>query len=183
VRWWKTASIFLLGWAAGGFAYVWLSPRVILWIAERRMTRCSAPDERCAPHNQFFHVDRLVGPDDRVIVNPNNDTLYSSAWLDLEDGPRVLEVPDTAGRYYSLQFMDPWTEVFGYIGRRTTGTSAGRFLIAGPRWHGRVPDGMRLMQCPSDRVWILGRILVDGEPDLLSVRALQRQFVLRPLEE
>ena len=55
----------------------------------------------------------------------NNDTLYSIAQLDVSGGPLRLRVPDTAGRYYVLQFVDAWTNNFAYVGRRATGTAAG----------------------------------------------------------
>ena len=86
--------------------------------------------------NQFAH--NRVFPDHtfRNVVRPNNDTLYSIAWLDLSGNPQVLSVPDTAGRYYVMPLMDAWTNVFAMVGKRSTGTGAGSFLIAGPDWLG-----------------------------------------------
>ena len=43
--------------------------------------------------NQWVHTPKLFGPGDRHVVSPNNDTLYSSAWFDLHDGPVVIRVP------------------------------------------------------------------------------------------
>ena len=53
-----------------------------------------------------------------------NDTIYSIAQIDVSGGPVLLRVPDTAGRYYVLQFVDAWTNNFAYVGRRATGTAA-----------------------------------------------------------
>lgn len=39
----------------------------------------------------------------------NNDTIYSIAQVDVSGGPVLLRVPDSAGRYYVLQFVDAWT--------------------------------------------------------------------------
>src|SRR5688500_12013446 len=33
--------------------------------------------------NQFHHSRRLIDDTFKAVVSPNNDTLYSSAWLDL----------------------------------------------------------------------------------------------------
>src|SRR5690242_2924214 len=81
-----------------------------------------------APFNSFSHAARLAGPDDRF-VSINNDTIYSIAQVDVSGGPVLLRVPDAAGRYYVLQFVDAWTNNFAYVGRRTTGTAAGSFLL------------------------------------------------------
>ena len=58
-------------------------------------------------------------------MSVNNDTVYSVAQLDVSGGPVRLDVPDSAGRYYVLQFVDAWTNNFAYVGHRATGTDGG----------------------------------------------------------
>ena len=77
-----------------------------------------------APFNAFGHATRLAGPAD-TFVSVNNDTVYSIAQVDVSGGPVRLDVPDTDGRYYVLQFVDAWTNNFAYVGHRATGTDAG----------------------------------------------------------
>jgi hypothetical protein len=40
-----------------------------------------------APTNQFGNTGRLATPESRVVVRPNADTLYTTAWLDLSQQP------------------------------------------------------------------------------------------------
>lgn len=138
----------------------------------------ASPDGTLRWINHFVHIRELLGPRHRQVVTPNNDTLYSNAWLDLSREPLLLEVPDSGGRYYVLGLLDFYTNPFGYIGSRTTGTQAGRFLLHGPGWQGEVPPGVTAVPCPTDAVWLLGRLLVDGEDDLPAVHALQDRIRL-----
>ena len=71
-----------------------------------------------------------MAPEDKF-VSPNVDVLFSVAIMDLSQGAVALEVPDTKQRYYVLQFLDPWTNSFAYLGKRSTGTEPGSFLILG----------------------------------------------------
>ena len=132
-----------------------------------------------APFNSFSHASRLAGPDDRF-VSINNDTIYSIAQVDVSGAPVLLHVPDAAGRYYVLQFVDAWTNNFAYVGRRATGTAAGSFLLVPPGWEGNVPGGARVIEFPTVVATIVGRWACDGPADLEAVRALQGQLALEP---
>lgn len=129
--------------------------------------------------NQFTHTRRLRGPQDKEVVTPNNDTLFTNAWLDLSQGPLVIEVPEMGERYWVLGFLDAWTNPWAYAGRRTTGGAAQRVFVHGPRWPGQVPAGMHRIAAPGDDVWVIGRILADDDAaDLAAVHALQDRFRL-----
>jgi hypothetical protein len=112
----------------------------------------------------------------------NRDTLPTVGWIDLSKGPQVLHVPDMAGRYYSVQFTDPSNNTnFAYVGKRTTGTEAGDFLITKPNWNGVVPQGMTQISSPSNSVLVLGRTLVESDSDLSTAYGLAKQIQLMPL--
>lgn len=134
--------------------------------------------------NQFTHTHRKLGPDDREVVSPNNDTVYSNAWLDLSRGPVLIDTPDMGDRYWTLGLLDAWTNPFAYVGRRTTGNRRQRTLVHGPRWKGSVPaDVTHVIDAPGDDVWLIGRILVDDSTgDIEAVRALQAQLRMTRLD-
>ena len=111
----------------------------------------------------------------------NHDTLLIGGWLDLSKGPQILYVPDFSGRYYSVQFTDPFDVDFAYVGTRTTGTQAGDYLITGPGWQGTVPADMTQITAPDNSVLVLGRILVYSDSDLSTAYALAEQIQLKPL--
>jgi hypothetical protein len=133
-----------------------------------------------APFNSFGAARDLLGPETKF-VTPNNDTLYLIAMCDVRPCPIVLEVPDTTGRYFVLQFVDAWTNNFAYVGTRTTGTGAGTFLLAPSGYQGAVPEGATVIECPTGVISVIGRIQVHGADDLAAVRSTQDQFSLHPL--
>jgi hypothetical protein len=133
-----------------------------------------------SPVNLFGHATRLAGPEDEF-VTLNVDTLYSFASCDVTGGPLVLHVPDTHDRYYVMQFIDAWSNNFAYVGRRSTGTSEGSYLLAGPGWDGEVPEGLRLIRSPTDFFLVFGRFAVAGPDDVPAVEALQRETWVTPL--
>jgi len=132
------------------------------------------------PVNTFGHAKGLLGPDVEFVA-PNNDTLYSTMMGDVTRESLVLHLPDTSGRYYVMQFVDAWTNNFAYLGRRATGTKEGTFLLAGPDWTGEVPEGMTLVQSPTNIFAIVGRVAVEGEADIPNVLAIQKEIWASPL--
>ena len=166
-----------LAFARGVDAYVWAYPLVITAVTAELATSTDKPlPNGHAPFNTFGHVGRLITSADKDVVSSNADTVYSSAFVDLKQGAALISVPDTAGRYYSMMLEDAYTNVFGYIGLRATGSGAGKYLIVGPGWKGEAPAGAKVIEAPTPLIWVIGRTLVEGMKDMPNVAALQQQY-------
>lgn len=161
-------------------ALVFGYPLLMMDATMQEMTAPTAPDGESVV-NRFFHVRAFPDHTFTDVVSPNADTLYSMAWLDLTNTPVVLNLPDTGDRYYVMQFLDAWTNDFASLGSRTTGNRAGTFLIAGPGFDGDIPQGMTLVEAPTNMVWILGRTQTNGKDDYAAVHAIQDRYTARPL--
>jgi hypothetical protein len=135
--------------------------------------------------NRFRHYARAATPADVDIVTPNNDTPYSWAWLDLRAEPIVLSLPEVpAPRYYVNQWFDMYTHNFAYTGVRTTGRKAGTYLLAGPRWRGKVPEGIdKVFTTETEFVGTLTRTQLFGPDDVAALQAIQAGYVLTPLSQ
>lgn len=162
-------------------AYVFGYPLVLVEVTKKVLTNTPKPTENAAPLNQFAHIPAFPGPEDKEVVRPNVDTLYSFAWLDLSWEPVVLHLPEMQGRYYLMQLMDAWTNVFASLGTRTTGKQEGNFALVGPKWRGTLPAGVKKIQSPTNTVWIVGRTLTRSPADYAAVHAIQKQYTLTPL--
>ena len=118
----------------------------------------------------FAHVRNLATHKHRAVTTPNNDTLYSTAQVDLSAGPVTIVVPPSGERYLSLALMDAYTNNFCILGTRTTGPNGGAFRLVGPN---EAAEGWGVIRAPTNHVWALARILVDGPHDLDAARQLQ----------
>jgi len=149
-------------------AFVYGLPLVALATVQARSAAAGLPA------NTFRHARALSNARTQRVTAPNNDTLSSSAFIDLSAGPVRITLPATGPRYFSLQLMDAYTNTFCVLGSRTTGPDGGVFTLVGPR----DPAPAGAIRSPTPTVWALGRMLVDGEADLPAAHALQDRLTL-----
>ena len=159
----------------GAEAYIYGYPLVIVDV-----TRAGAA-QTIGPQTRLTRVRRFPDATFKGVVRPNVDTLYTTAFIDMAQGPWVFEMAANDQRYELMPFMDAWTNVFAVPGTRTSGSAGGRFLLAGPGWQGRVPDGLTLLRAPTQIVWLLGRTQTNGVADYPLVHRLQDALSLRSL--
>jgi hypothetical protein len=130
------------------------------------------------PVNRFLHSRRLLDHTARTVTGPNNDTVYSSARLDLSLGPVLVDTPRIDRRYWSLQFMNAYTDNVAIVGQRTHGEGPQAIAVVGPGWSGPLPAHTTLVRSDTNELWLLARIVVDGPADLANTRVLQDGLVI-----
>src|SRR5699024_9631621 len=147
-------------------AYVYLYPLVIMEVSGREALN-DAKGERAAfaPPHAVHHPGRIPSAAIRAVVARTFLTLRCSAWVDLTRGPVVVHARDTEDRYFMLPMLDMWTDVFLNPGKRTTGTGAQDFVVAGPGYTGELPNGVPVVAAPTPWVWVIGRTQTNGPAD------------------
>jgi hypothetical protein len=125
--------------------------------------------------NAFAHSRAFATPASRAVTAPNVDTLYSSTFLDLSGGPVTLVLPPTGSRYFSVAFMDMYTNNFAILGTRTIGGDGGTFTLVAPDAE-PVPGAIR---SPTPWVWALMRLMAADEADFPAAHAIQDAVVLQ----
>ena len=177
---WREEYAYTLGVQAYVFAFPWvyLSLLRYMWVTQE-------PQNDMTPYvalNHFFHTRRIMTSDYRDGGSPNNDTLYSVAWLEVGKEPVILSHPDMGERYFAFEIASMTSDNFAYVGKRTTGSKGGHFAICGSNWKGDLPSGVqKLPESPTAAVLIFGRTAVKGPDDAPAVTKLQDQYKLTPL--
>jgi hypothetical protein len=183
------AAVMIPTWSV--FIYFW--PRLLLSVYKRAILVKGFGDGPVPINTLYTEPQKLfaeplaaqtASSSNLMTVGVNHDTLPTAGWLDLRKGPLVLHVPDMKDRYYSVQFTDPSKNTnFAYVGKRTTGTQAGDYLITGPGWKGQAPGGVTQISSPNNSVLLLGRVLVENDSDLATAYGLSKQIQLTPLSQ
>lgn len=137
-----------------------------------------------APINQIGNMRTLATADDVMPYTPNNDTVYSGAFLELAGGPIILTAPDIFDRYWSVEVADAYTNNVFYIGTRATGGKGGNHAFIGPGWKGTLPAGIVAHPMPTNTAMFALRIAVipQDDADLKKVNGYQAQFHLTSLD-
>lgn len=186
------AAVAIIVWAVGTFVFIYFWPRIVLR-GYKKASLEKGFGEGPIPVNTLYtqpqalfadplHVSLPPGSSQLMSYGTNRDTLYTVGVLDLSKGPQFLHVPDMADRYYAVQFTDPSDgTVFAYVGKRTTGTKAGNYLVSGPGWKGTVPLGTKQIPSPNNSVLVIGRVFVANDNDIPAAHTLAKQIQLTPL--
>ena len=164
--------------------YVYLYPLITMDLTRKQLTNLDPKiNAMGGPANTFTHIRTFPTAEMRTVVRPNFDTLYSSAWLDLTDGPLVVSTADTGGRYFMLPMLDLWSDVFAVPGKRTNGTGAASFALVPPGWTGTLPHGVERIDAPTRYVWIIGRTQTNGVKDYDAVHKVQDGYKITRLAD
>jgi hypothetical protein len=183
-----TPGVIQKGLQADGYAqaingYIWGYPLVRMERIIREYTDLSSSQPVTsyrAPLNQIGWATALADSSSKDMPTANNDTLYLSAVVNLSE-PYILSVPDTNDRYYVINVFNMWQELEHYIGRRATGTEAGKFVLVPPGWKGKLPKDAKPLLVTTSKVWLWGRLHVKQNENMQPIISLQKKFQLSPL--
>jgi len=164
-------------------AYVYGFPMVAAYKAMYEFNVDKSSSQYKTPFNQIWNDSQTFTPKDTAIPTPNSDTPYSMLQADLRAEPMVLCVPAVdKKRYYSVQLVDLYSFNYGYVGSRATGSEAGCYMVAGPRWQGDKPEGInKLFRSETDFSFIIFRTQLFNPGDMDNVKKIQAGYSVQPL--
>jgi hypothetical protein len=127
-----------------------------------------------------------MGPSQRWVVTPNNDTIYGAGFADLTSEVVVIQTPADSpeGHYWTIQVTDVMTNVWHQLGS-ASGTPAGKFLLAGPNWTGENPEGfLGVLRVPTNVAGVFPRsFAARSEQSKARAQAVLDQLGMYPLSE
>jgi hypothetical protein len=171
-------------WALGTAAFIYFWPRLTVGGFKRAIVGRGFGGGPIPVNTLYAEPSRssASASNGSLMGTGTDDVLYVGGWLDLRNAPQVLHVPDMAGRYYSMQFTDPSSGAnFAYVGKRTTGTEAGDYVLTAPGWKGAIPSGMTQVFSPHHSVLVIGRVFVANDSDQPTAYALAKEIQVTPL--
>jgi hypothetical protein len=118
-----------------------------------------------------------------LFLTANCDTVYFWGFVDLSDGPMVIDVPALGAPSGILGTIDDmwfrWVTDLGLPGPDRA--QGGRYLIVGPGYNGPLPDsGFHVFHSRTKRVTVLGRaFMIDDDPKV-PVETLRKGFRVSP---
>jgi len=169
-RWFGPAVVGLVLAALGWHGALVAFPRVLMRIAERRISTLGG-------YNHLGHGP-LVTAQSRAVVRPSPDLLYSTCPFDVSAGPVLIDIAPIDAPYWSLSVFDHATNVAFVRNNRQSGGQGMRVAILGA---GQVaPAGYQPVTVKGATGVALIRILIDRTKPIDKIDRQRRQSSCRP---
>lgn len=112
------------------------------------------------------------------LLTPNTTVIYLFLWLDLKDGPMVMEAPpNVLGLIDDFWFR--YVTDFGLAGPDKG--KGGKYLILPPGYKGDVPEGYHVAQSETYGNWLLIRGFLENGDAAPGLKSIKDNFKLYPL--
>ncbi len=138
-----------------------------------------------APPNQLAMLTDYVVPEERIVACPNQDVVYGMGLMNFDkEAALIVQVPDFGDRFWVYQVCDQRTDGFAEIGKMY-GSKPGFYLLTGPNWNGKIPDGIqKIFKCSTSLGLIIPRAFQsDDVADKLALQPTLTQIMMYPLSQ
>jgi len=117
---------------------------------------------RMGPANKTVPIWEALVDSTTIELTANDNTPYTWFWVDLRNGPLVVEAPPKVlGLVEDMWYH--WNSDVGITGPDRG--KGGKYLLLPPGYKGKVPDGYFVVRPGSFSVWVVWRsFLVNGDP-------------------
>lgn len=122
-----------------------------------------------------------MGPEYKVVVAINDDTIYAEAFLDVSDGPVILTIPAYPNKYSILQ-LDVYGNIFSTALSSAPPSAGGVYAFVASDYSGTLPENATRIDMPypvttiairTDKYSSTGEDLIDAASEFRSSLRLQ----------
>ncbi len=137
-----------------------------------------------SPSNQLCMLTDYIAPTERAVACPNQDVVYGFGLTDFTKDAVVVQVPDFGDRFWVYQICDECTDGYASVGKMY-GSKAGFYLLTGPNWKGKVPDGIaKVFKCRTNLGVVIPRVFQSDDPaDKAAIQSAIKQIMMYPLSQ
>ena len=126
-----------------------------------------------------------MGPEYKVVVAINDDTIYAEAFLDVSNGPVILTIPKYRNRYSILQ-MDVYGTVLSTDLSSNPPTDGGIYAFVASNHRGKLPRKATRIEMPYPMTTIAIRIdkySSTGEDHRHAANEFRSRLAMQPLDK
>jgi hypothetical protein len=132
------------------------------------------------PDNTTILIFEKLMDSRSLFLTANTDSIYATAWIDLKNGPIVIETPPN-----TLGIVDDfWFRYVADLGNAGPDNGkGGKFLFLPPDYKGENPKGYFVFKSPTLGNWFMTRgFLVNGDP-APAVESIKKHLRIYPLAQ
>jgi hypothetical protein len=132
------------------------------------------------PANQTVLISETLLDSKSLFLTANDNTVYNLVWLDLKDGPLVMEMaPGALGPIDDYWFR--WVSDVGVTGPDKG--KGGKYLLLPPGYKGKVPEGYFVVRSRTmGNLMFFRTFLKDGDPKP-GVEMVKKRLRIYPLAQ
>ena len=132
------------------------------------------------PANRTVPIFEQMMTPQSIFLTPNNNTPYTWFWLDLRNGPLVLEIPPKV-----LGLIDDmWYRFVTDLGIMGPDKGqGGKYLLLPPGYNGKVPEGYFIVRLETFSLWAAWRTFLENGDPKPGVAMVKNYTKIYPLSQ
>lgn len=173
----------------GAMAYLWAWPMMNIHNRKVMFEKLPEPSYKggvvpLSPPNQLCMLTDYIKPGEKDVACPNQDVVYGFGITDFSKDALVVQVPDFGDRFWVYQVCNQRTDGYATLGKMYA-TKPGFYLLTGPKWSGKVPDGITgVFKCDTELGVVIPRVFQTDDPaDKKAIQPLIQKILMYPLSQ